>query len=406
MIGPFYHAALTIKFDPSIPRLTIEGREVPIEKVDGLFVSSELPGVKTEALFQLVREIIEQSPEFRKREAIKQEHIAILTKGVKHWNEWRRENPEIRPLLYGIDLSRETLGIDLSSVNFSDANLIASDLSGTELVGANFHEASLGHANLSRANLAGANFCRTDLYRTNLSNANLSHANLQGTQLAKTNFEGAELVNCRIYGMSAWDLNLHGANQKDLIIVYEKSNEFFNGEREESRIIVDDLQVAQFIYLLLRNENIRSVIDTVARRAVLILGRFTSERKAVLDALRDELRTYRYIPMLFDFEKPSSRNFTETVRTLAHLSRFIIADLTDPSSIPQELQAIVPTLAVPIQPVLLEGKEEYAMFIDLRRTYHWVLPTFSYREPEELLASLQERVIEPAEYKAQELERR
>src|SRR5436189_199425 len=58
------------------------------------------------------------------------------------------------------------------------------------------------------------------------------------------------------------------------------------------------------------------------------------------------------LTILFDFDKPSSRDFTETVRTLAHLSRFIIADLTDPSSIPQELYAIVPTLAIPVQPLL------------------------------------------------------
>ena len=175
---------------------------------------------------------------------------------------------------------------------------------------------------------------------------------------------------------------------------------------DEPTITVDNLEVAQFIYLLLNNPKIREVIDTIAKKAVLILGRFTPERKAVLDALREALRTYGYLPILFDFEKPSSRNLTETVRTLAHLSRFIIADLTDPSSIPQELHAIVPTLAIPVRPVLLEGKKEYAMLLDLLKTYHWMLPIHFYKDQADLLATLKVEVIEPAEQKAQELEKR
>jgi type I restriction enzyme M protein len=38
--------------------------------------------------------------------------------------------------------------------------------------------------------------------------------------------------------------------------------------------------------------------------------------------------------ILFDFDKPASQDLTATVSTLAHLARFIIADLSDPSSIP------------------------------------------------------------------------
>ena len=46
---------------------------------------------------------------------------------------------------------------------------------------------------------------------------------------------------------------------------------------------------------------IREVIDTITSKIVLILGRFTEERKAVLDTLRDELRRRDYLPVLFDF---------------------------------------------------------------------------------------------------------
>ena len=51
---------------------------------------------------------------------------------------------------------------------------------------------------------------------------------------------------------------------------------------------------------------------------------------------------------------PAGDNITETVTLPARMARFIIADLTDPSSVPQELQAIVAHLAKPVQP-LLEG---------------------------------------------------
>ena len=52
---------------------------------------------------------------------------------------------------------------------------------------------------------------------------------------------------------------------------------------------------------MLNNAEIRDVIDTIAKKAVLILGRFTPERKVVLDALREALRKQNYLPILFDF---------------------------------------------------------------------------------------------------------
>ncbi|MDE3091563.1 MAG: pentapeptide repeat-containing protein, partial [Chloroflexota bacterium] len=151
---------------------------------------------------------------------------------------------------------------------------------------------------------------------------------------------------------------------------------------------------------------IRDVIDTIARKVVLILGRFTPERKTVLDAIREELRKRDYLPVLFDFDKPATRDITETMRTLAHLSRFIIADISDPSSIPLELQAVIPDLAVPVKPLLLSGQREFSMFVDLRKKYHWVLNTHQYTDINDLLALFGDKVIAPAEQKAKELEKR
>lgn len=117
----------------------------------------------------------------------------------------------------------------------------------------------------------------------------------------------------------------------------------------EAEITVDNVEVAQFIYLLLNNQKIRHVIDSITSKVVLILGCFTSARKAVLDAIREDLRMRDYLPVLFDFEKPSSRDLTETISTLAHMARFVIADITDAKSVPQELMKIVPSLpSVPV----------------------------------------------------------
>jgi hypothetical protein len=136
---------------------------------------------------------------------------------------------------------------------------------------------------------------------------------------------------------------------------------------------------------------------------VLILGRFTAKRKAVLDALRDELRKRDYLPILFDFDKPASKDLTGTVTTLANMVRFIVADGTDPKSIPHELATIVPTTIVPVKPILLTSEREYAMFGDLQRRHHWVLPTHRYERQEQLIADLDMCVIRPAEEKADEL---
>src|SRR6266702_6952680 len=282
-----------------------------------------------------------------------QEHLDILIQGVDVWNKWRAQHQEIR----------------------------------ADLTNANLSETDLGGADLRGANLYGAN-----LINTNLSEANLREANLSVAILVRTDMTYAILNDCVIHGVSAWDVELAGVTQNNLVIT----------AADQPSITVDNLKVAQFIYLLLNNEEIRHVINTLTTKVVLILGRFTPERKLILDALRDELRKHDYLPILFDFDTPNSRNVTETVRTLAHLSRFVIADLTDSSSVPQELYTIVPTLAVPVQPLLEGSKREYSMFIDFAR-YHWVLPIHRYSSFADLLASLREKVIVPAEQKAEEL---
>src|SRR6266568_478543 len=157
---------------------------------------------------------------------------------------------------------------------------------------------------------------------------------------------------------------------------------------------------------ILDTETNEAKIGFLTGKVVLILGRFTPERKAILDAIREELRKRNYTPVLFDFEKPANRDITETVSTLAHMARFVIADITDAKSIPQELDRIVPNLpSVPVQPLILNSQHEYGMFEHFTR-FPWVLPIHRYRDELSLLQSLTETVIAPAEQKSKELAQR
>jgi hypothetical protein len=241
--------------------------------------------------------------------------------------------------------------------------------------------ADLRRANLVRANLQGAN-----LHKANLRKADLHKADLREAILVQTNLSEANLDGCFVYGIAAWGVNLQGATQSNLVVT----------PPNKPTITVDNLEVAQFVYLLLNNEKIRNVIQTITSKTVLILGRFTSKRKAILDAIREEIRRQNLLPIMFDFAPPARQTTLETVSTLAHMARFVIADLTDAKSVLQELQEIVPhNPSVPVQPILLASQEEPGMF-DFFHRYPWMLKTYYYHEVEEVLTSLK-KIIATAE---------
>jgi hypothetical protein len=337
------------------------------------------------------------------------EHIRLLGEGSAIWNEWRERNPDITPdlsrlelpwayhieLLAGANLS----GASLYEAMLADQNLRKAQLAHANLVGADFSCADLRcRANLRYANLRRANLSKAALRAANLSRATLRGASLSGADLSEANLSGADLRNadltgCRVYGISAWALKTNGAKQLDLIITPE----------DEPKVSVDNIEVAQFIYLLIQNTKIRDVIDSITSKVVLILGRFTPERKAVLNALRDKLRQRNYLPVVFDFEKPESRTTVETITLLARMALFVIADLSDAKSVLQELQAIVPNLpSVAVQPLILVSQQEPGMF-DFFRSYFWVLEPYYYKSQKQLIASLNEQVISRADAMAFEL---
>jgi len=388
------------------------------------------------------------------------EQLSILKQGVNVWNEWRKENQEtmidlskanlmdanlslanlnganlsksnlIKADLFGADLieadlrEAKLIGANLSKTNLSkahisdadlsradlfEADLSKSDLRKTNLSKANLHAANLHEANLSRAwlseaNLFGANLSESNLIGAFLGNANLNEANLSSANFTEANLTYSSLVRAEISNAKISKSRIYGINVWDLVGQFKEQQELIITPREQPLITVDNIEIAQFIYLILNNKKIRDVINTLTSKTVLILGRFAlPERKEILDVLRDKLRSYDLLPIVFDFDRPIDKDLTETIKTLAGMCYFVIADVTNPKSSPLELQATVPDYQVPFVPIIQEGELPFAMMVDLQKKYNWVLNTVTYDSADTLIKVLKPLIIDPAMKKRQEL---
>jgi uncharacterized protein YjbI with pentapeptide repeats len=334
-----------------------------------------------------------------------EEHLKIIHQGVAAWNDWRENNPEIIPDLSKAKLREAKLSeadlvaanlrwADLTGANLTGAFLMGAQLTGANLSGAHLGSAQLRWANLNEADLTGAYLIGADLINADLHGADLTRADLTEARLIRTNLHHATLTESTVYGVSVWDIKVNDrTKQQNLIIT----------GRNTPVITVDNIKVAQFIYLLLNNQEIRDVIGTITSKAVLIPGRFSEERKAVLDAIRDELRKYDYLPIMFDFPPSANQTTVETIKILANMARFVVADLTDARSVLQELQIIdTHCRTVAVRLIKKRGEPEYGM-LDFRNSPWFVKGRCEYENAEELIASIKEKVIEPAEAKVQEL---
>jgi hypothetical protein len=75
----------------------------------------------------------------------------------------------------------------------------------------------------------------------------------------------------------------------------------------------------------------RDVLNIMNARGVLLLGGFRNGGMERLNAIRERLQSLGYMAMIFDFNRPDSLSLTETVVTMAGLSKFVIADLSGAS---------------------------------------------------------------------------
>ncbi|MDA3859927.1 MAG: pentapeptide repeat-containing protein [Melioribacteraceae bacterium] len=333
-----------------------------------------------------------------------EEHIKILQSGVEKWNLWREQNPKIKPDFRDINfvdkfpspnevynlpniegcnfINSDLHGVSLRNGIYTNCNFDGSSINFADLVDAYFQSCSFKNVNMRVTKIGSASFRDCHFEESDLSYCSAQDTSFSGSTFISTklehmsfiatDFSNSKLQDCSIYGISSWDLILYNAEQKDLIITGE----------DQPKITVDNIELAQFLYLIINNTKLRNVIDTITSKVILILGNFSPERRIVLDDIRNLLRKSDYIPVMFDFQKPASRNLTETVLTLANMAKFVIADLSSARSIGHELSATIPRLqSVNFYPIITKDEREYGMFEEFT-SLNWVKPIMDYETNE------------------------
>lgn len=369
------------------------------------------------------------------------EHILILKRGVTEWNRWQASTNHSVADLSGADLTGMKLnGVDflrtnlkgttltktqLEHAHLKDANLTGATLDRTNLEhvnarGAifdeivankpNFEVSTLRGARFRRAQLSEARFHRAYLRDSDLSdaaftscwlrfatldgaccqNTNFSSTDLRHASMVKTNLKGASLTDVQVFGISAWGVETDANTSQDLIVGIAAN------EREPP-LRAHDLSTAQLLALMLDAAGVRTVIDSVTSKLVLILGSFSPTEKVVLDALRLSLQSYGYVAVEFDFERPSERDYAETILTLVGMSRFVVADFTNAKEVRAEVaQARRQYKRVPIIPIAREG---VSLPITMANSFsaEELQLLVRYQHIDDLLQKLQLSIIEPAE---------
>jgi hypothetical protein len=346
----------------------------------------------------------------------------ILARGAAEWNAWRADNLSatvdlrqvnfgVRPTLQNFNLS----GANLAGVLLPAAQLYNCDLSDAHMPGVCLNQATISDCKFLRANLRGAEFRdarlpgndltdvdlsgadlqRANLHKVRLDGAKLIGASLVGATVVRTSFKRAELRDTIIFGAAVWDIEVDETTIQENIRI-----------SDEPPMSCDDIEVAQVINLFRTNRKITSIIESATARMVLILGRFTPERKQVLDRLKKELSHWSppLIPIVFDFKGPSTLNFIEMVGFLAHLSAFVIADVTDAKIVLEEIPHIVTSVAVPVKPLIMGSKKDEPVTLNnYRRNHRSLMETLVYADVGDLLARLNEDIVLPALELRQEL---
>jgi len=222
-------------------------------------------------------------------------------------------------------------GLQLEGVTIYHANAEALTLSNATFKDVIFEEGDFSRANFSNCHFINTRFNKTILTDADFQDAIFENCNLNRVNLTNANFCVKAIEETVVYGISAWDLHTCPDSIQSKLVI-EKTYGFYSDIIAEGRIpmMVDDIELAQFIYYLTNHKKLRETINVMNSRSVLLLGRFKNGGLERLYEIREWLLARNYLPMIFDFERPASMDLVEVIVTMGGLCKFVIADLSGP----------------------------------------------------------------------------
>lgn len=299
----------------------------------------------------------------------------------KTWDDWKAANAtslgffndqidSIRDPDWHGSFNKGASAYDFSGIHFKDVSIHKAFAEGLHIQNAVFENVYFDDGDFSRANFTNCQFINTKFNKTIFTHANFEGAtfvncNLNRINLTNTNFKVKEIRETVVYGIAAWDIEISEDSLQSKLVI-EKTYNLYSEIIEEGRIplMVDNIELAQFIYYLSNHKKMRDTLNILNKRGVLLLGKFKDGGLARLYKLRDWFSEQNYLPMIFDFDRPASLDYTETVITLSGLSKLVVADLSG-NSVPQELHAILSNFLKPI--IVYHDEAPYSMLKDLKR---------------------------------------
>lgn len=209
------------------------------------------------------------------------------------------------------------------------------------------------------------------------------------------------------YGLFDWGLFMVHMTCPDAVVFPRRANtELGRRQRSVREAHAQTIDASRERARQMDGLNFGEIMSELTRRRVLILGRFSKRRLAVLEAIKKYLENHEngYLPELFTFDRPNSRDLREAVVGFAALSRFVIADMSEPRSALVEIADISRIFdSLPIVFLLNATGSQVASFENLPARRNIVEPAIRYRNIDDLVVKLGSDAVPRAESKLKEV---